>query len=304
VEGSDGFITMADGVRLYFQKVGSGAKALIIPNGLCFLDDFQHLGEWRTLIFYDVRNRGHSDTVTDPAKLARGIQQDVDDLDAVRRHFGIDQADLIGHSYIGLMVGLYAMKYTGHAGRVVQIGPAQPDAMKQYPEHLTNVDATFREAMAEVGRMIKEQALGDPEESCRKFWAVLRVIFVVNSADAARVDWGRCELANERNFMRYWTEHITPSIRSLDLIAEEMAKAKAPVLIVHGVKDRNASYGGARDWALRLPNARLVTVENGAHGPWIEAPELVFGSIQTFFDGAWPEAAEEVTELETKPAAG
>ena len=61
---------------------------MIIPNGFCFLEDFRHLGEWRTLIFYDVRNRGRSETVTDPAKLARGIQQDVDDLDAVRRHFG------------------------------------------------------------------------------------------------------------------------------------------------------------------------------------------------------------------------
>lgn len=303
MQTSEGYITMEDEVRLYFRKVGTGTKAVIIPNGLCFLDDFQHLGDWRTLIFYDVRNRGLSDMISDPAKLARGIGQDVDDLDAVRRHFGIDRVDLIGHSYIGLMVGLYAMRYPGHANRVVQIGPAQPDAMKQYPAHLTNVDATFREAMAEVGRMIKEQASGEPEELCRRFWAVLRVIFVVNSADAARIDWGRCELANERNFMRYWTEHLTPSIRNLNLTVEEMAKAKAPVLIVHGAKDRNASYGGARDWALRLPNARLVTVENGAHGPWIEAPELVFGSIKTFFDGAWPEAAEEVTELETKPAA-
>jgi len=53
---------------------------------------------------------------------------------------------------------------------------------------------------------------------------------------------------------------------------------------------------------LRLPSARLVTVENAAHAPWIEVPELVLGSIKTFFDGAWPEAAEEVKELETKPA--
>jgi proline iminopeptidase len=295
---STGYVTTQDGVRLYFEKLGSGPKAVIIPNGFCFLEDFRHLADWRTLIFYDVRNRGRSDTVSDPSKLARGIQQDVDDLDAVRRHFGrhfptMTQADVIGHSYIGLMVGLYAMKYA-EVGRVVQIGPAPPDAAKQYPPHLAYVDATFTEVMAEIGQVMKERPTGDPEEVCKKFWSVLRLIYVVNPADAERIDWGRCELPNERNLRPYWTGYLMPSIQSLNLTAEEMSKATAPVLIVHGDKDRSAPYGGGRDWAMRLPNARLVTVENAGHAPWIEAPELVFGSIKTFFDGAWPEAAKIV----------
>ena len=66
MQTGDGFITMGDGVRLYFEQLGSGPKAVIIPNGFHLLDDFRHLGAWRTLIFYDVRNRGRSDTVTDP----------------------------------------------------------------------------------------------------------------------------------------------------------------------------------------------------------------------------------------------
>jgi pimeloyl-ACP methyl ester carboxylesterase len=298
MQTSDGFIILEDGVRLYFQQVGSGPKAVIIPNGFHLLDDFRHLGDWRTLIFYDVRNRGRSDTVIDPAELARGIQQDVDDLDAVRRHFRIEHADLIGHSYIGLMVALYAMKYAAHVGRVVQIGPMQPDAATQYPAPLSYADAVLADTMAKIGQMMKERPFGDPEEVCRTFWLALRAMYVADPKDAERIDWGRCGLANERNFMPYWTTHLLPSIHSLSLTAEEMAKAKAPVLIVHGMKDRNAPYGAGRDWAMRLPDARLVTVQNAAHAPWIEAPELVFGSIRTFLDGAWPEAAEQVKALD------
>lgn len=95
--------------------------------------------------------------------------------------------------------------------------------------------------------------------------------------------------------MHYWLAHLAPSIECLHLTAEDFAKATAPVLIVHGTKDRNAPYGGARDWAARLPNARLLTVPDAAHAPWIEAPELVFGSIRTFLNGAWPEAAEKLS---------
>lgn len=73
---------------------------------------------------------------------------------------------------------------------------------------------------------------------------------------------------------------------------------KAPVLIIHGRRDRQGPYGGVREWSMKLQDARLVTVDNAAHVPWIEAPENVFGAIETFLDGAWPEAAEVVKSLD------
>jgi len=71
----------------------------------------------------------------------------------------------------------------------------------------------------------------------------------------------------------------------------------APVLNVHGTKERSAPYGGGREWALILPNARFLTIDNVAHAPWIEAPEKVLGPIGTFLNGTWPEAAEKVEAL-------
>jgi hypothetical protein len=41
-----------------------------------------------------------------------------------------------------------------------------------------------------------------------------------------------------------------------------------------------------------------VTVENAGHAPWIEAPEKVFGAIETFLGGAWPETARSVKSLD------
>ena len=57
---------------------------------MCLLEDLAYLADGRTLIVYDVRNRGLSETVTDRSKLARGVEQDADDLDAVRRHHFAD----------------------------------------------------------------------------------------------------------------------------------------------------------------------------------------------------------------------
>ncbi len=287
MNGTNGYITAEDGIRLFFQQVGSGPK-VVIPNGIYLLDDFKDLAAVRTLIAYDPRNRGRSDTTGDGS-----IHRDVDDLETVRRHFEIERIDLIGHSYVGFMVALYGMKYAGHVNRIVQIGPMEPVAGKQYPAHLTNADGVLQEVLGKLGQLQRDRHSEDEVEMCRKFWAVLGALYVADPADAGKIDWGRCELPNERNFMKHWTEKILPSIQSVK-IAEIASKLRTPVLTIHGTKDRSAAYGGGREWASMLPDARLVTIEGAAHAPWIEAPERVLGAVRTFFEGRWPEGSEKV----------
>ena len=294
----EGYVTTEDGVRLFFQKLGNGPHAVIIPNAIHMFDSFKHLADKRTVIFFDLRNRGASDSVTDRAKLARGIHQDVDDVETIRRHFAVDQAELIGHSYVGLMVILYALKYPAHVRRLVQIGPAQPRAGTLYPAHLTGADATLAAFLGNLGKLQSEKPPEDPQEACRKFWALVRTLMVANPVDADNIQWTPCDSPNEVGFMKHWTENILPSINSLRLTPEDLSRVTAPVLTIHGTRDRQSPYGAGREWALMLPNARLVTVENAAHVPWIEAPETVFGSIESFLDGAWPDVAEEVKSLD------
>src|SRR4249919_3399968 len=104
------YVTTDDGVRLYVQIVGNGPDVVIIPNRVYLADTFARLAGGLTLIFCDPRNRGLSDHVTDRSKIENGVHHDVDDFDAIRRHVGVDRISLIGHSYMGVVVVLYAMK--------------------------------------------------------------------------------------------------------------------------------------------------------------------------------------------------
>lgn len=293
---SEGYVTTEDGVRLFFQKCGSSPNAIFIPNAFHMFDSFKHLADDRTVIFFDARHRGNSDCVSDRSKLARGIHHDVDDLDAVRRYFDIDKIDVIGHSYVGLMVILYALKYPAHVNRMVQIGPMEPRSGTKYPAHLTGADATFAAFLSKLAQPRNDPE--DPKGACRQFWEMLRVVMVANAADADKIHWSPCDCSNEVNVMTHLTENIFPSIKRLHLTQAELSKVKSPVLTIHGTKDRQSPYGAGREWALMLPNARLISVKDAAHVPWIEAPEQVFGSIDTFLGGAWPELAEEVRFLD------
>jgi pimeloyl-ACP methyl ester carboxylesterase len=218
----------------------------------------------------------------------------VEDLETVRKHFTTEKMDLIGHSYIGMLVGLYAKKHPDHVNRLVQISPIQPDAGKQYPAELAYVDTVITDVMARLGKLQTEKRPEDPVESCKQFWSVLGPINVYNPLDAGKIDWGRCELANERNFMHYWSQYLIPSIQEIHLSAEDLSGMKSPVLVIHGDKDRSAPYGGARDWVKMWPSARLFTVPDVAHAPWIEKPDIVFSALREFLDGDWPDPAEKL----------
>ena len=295
---TEGYITMDDGVRLFYQAVGNGEKTLLILNGYFLFNDFKYLADGRTVIAIDVRNRGRSDYITDPSKLQRGIHQDVDDIEYVRRHFEIEKLDLLGHSYAGIIPILYALSYPERVGRIVQISSMPPNQSTQYPDHLRNVDSVLQTFFANF-RLLQQQSQAlSPEEFCGKFWTLLRLLYVFNPNDADKIQhWKACHLPTELNFMSYWMGFLMPSIQSLNFTSEELAKVSTPVLNVHGTKDRSAPYGGGREWALILPNARFLTIDNVAHAPWIEAPEKVLGPIGTFLNGTWPEAAEKVEAL-------
>src|SRR5262249_36993046 len=122
MEPHDELVLADDGVRLFVSAFGNGSGGVIVPNRIYLVDPLARLADGRRLIFCDPRNRGRSDEVTDRSKLERGIHHDAEDFDAIRRHFGLERVDLIGHSYMGVTVAVYAMRYPMHVGRVVQLG--------------------------------------------------------------------------------------------------------------------------------------------------------------------------------------
>jgi pimeloyl-ACP methyl ester carboxylesterase len=273
------FVTMPDGIRLFTRIVdpppaSPDRPTLLIPNGIIYLEDFAPLARTHRLVAYDLRNRGASDPA--PASpTARGVLDDVDDLEQLRASLGITRCATLGHSYVGLVVALHAMRHPGSIERVVMIGAPPPDAAATYPPELAYTDEVLPAAFAELGRLQQAHAGGEPEALFRAAWDALRPIYVANPANASKIRWGRAELANERAFLAYWTATVLPSIQALRLAPADLAALTAPVLVVHGRKDRSAPFGAALDWVARLPAARLLEVPDAAHAPWLEDPAVL-----------------------------
>ena len=67
--------------------------------------------------------------------------KDVEDLEAIRRHFGVDRFVPVGFSYLGFMVVLYAMEHPHRVERLVQLGPVPRKFGSDYPASLLHEDS-------------------------------------------------------------------------------------------------------------------------------------------------------------------
>lgn len=112
---SEGYFSAADGVRLFYRRIGSGTNALVCLHGGPGLNlasgclDAEPLAKDRTLLMYDQRGSGRSQLVTDPKMLT--ARDHVRDLEALRQSFGLERLTLVGFSWGAGLAALYATEY-------------------------------------------------------------------------------------------------------------------------------------------------------------------------------------------------
>lgn len=293
LEPEEGMLTTEPGVEIHWRAIGEG-PALIVPGGFLFGEDLDRFARSHRLILYDMRNRGRSSAIEDPELLT--IEGDVRDLEALRRHLGIESFSAVGYSYLGKMIVLYALEHPARIDRLIQIGPVPmrfdsriPPVWDNSSEEVMDPEALARLRSLRAGGLHEER----PAEYCEEEWRVGRVRLVGDPALAHRLE-SPCSMSNEwpTNFAVHLRHHF-PSAQRANVSPLDLAGFDTPVLTVHGTKDRNAPYGGGREWAAMLPNGRLRTVEGGAHQAWVDDPP-VLDDIGTFLGGTWPESAAEV----------
>jgi len=288
----EGFVTADDGAKLHYRKIGAGPATLIASLDYLLFDQLKQYSDVATVITYDPRNRGRSVRVDEATAT---MEQEVRDLEAVRRHFNAEKFVPLGFSYGGKMVARYAAAHPDRVARLIQLGPLSNQVADASTQRV--VDKDFGASEADMKRLDELRAAGalekSPKEFCEALGKVFRYFLVGNPAHAVRYNSGACALENEWpvNFNRWmgvlWPTAMTP------LPVEELKKISMPVLVIHGTKDRNAPYEGGRAWAAALPDARLVTLEGAAHAMWADEPVAVLSAIRHFLRGEWPLAAKK-----------
>jgi proline iminopeptidase len=289
--GADEYVTTNPGVRLHYRVLGSGPDALVIPGESWWAGYAHALARGRRVVVYDPRNRGRSDPVADVSSL--GLEHDIHDLEALRRHLSLNRMTLVGWSYLGAMVALYAAEHPDRAAAVVQVGPLSPRRDPYWDQYLK--DQVARLDPEEQRQLAAMRDAGLPEREpkayCQAYWpAFVRATLGRPAAVPTAVPADLCDLANE------WPQRIAVSLGKVvgglgawDWTSKARA-VRARVLVVHGGRD-NIPLESSREWARLLPDARLLVLDDSGHFPFAEQPQEFARAVDEFVSGGWPPGA-------------
>lgn len=299
VVADSGYLTGAADARMHYRVLGTAPDTVVAIHGgpgagmNSILPDLEPLAESFTVIFYDQRGGGRSELPADTSLLR--AEYFVEDLEAVRRHFGLDRMKLFTHSFGSILAATYAQAYPDRVDRMVfhkATGPDQVAARElamaaQRPAG----DDSLAARQTELLRSLLTGETDAPVETCR---AYEKIGGRLAEARGEPVTWrgSTCDSPAEavRYYYRYTAQWAPRTFGPWDFTTG-LEHVTAPLLVVHGGRD-SAAISQQRAWASAVPNGRLLLVPEAGPSAWTERPDVVFPAVASFFAGSWPAEAE------------
>ncbi|NQU86196.1 MAG: alpha/beta hydrolase, partial [Mariniphaga sp.] len=275
-----GFIDTGDDTRLHYRITGTGADTIVVADigwGYPYIEEF---GDSLTWIVYDVRDRGYSDN-TDNMDLI-SMEHEIADMEKVRQYFKINKMNVLGWSYLGGMVALYAAKYPDHVNSIIQVGPIPFKIGEHWNNFIQDRISRADSALDNRVKQLQEQGIdkSDPQIYCKEFWKAGIAQIIADQKNLDRLtDNVPCDCENE------WPQNLSIG----QIIAklgqwdwtEQIKTIQAKSLIIHGMAD-NIPLGSSEDWARLVPGSRIYKMNHSGHMPMAEEPDIFFDAVKKF----------------------
>jgi proline iminopeptidase len=275
--------------RIYFDVEGMGLvpdgpvmrerpAAMVIHGGpgsdhTGFKPGFSPLAARLQLIYFDHRGQGRSDPA-DPATYT--LDENVEDMEALRRHLGLGPIVSIGTSYGGMVAMAHAARY--------------PDAVSHLVLIVTAAHGGF---IPRAQAIVRERGTAEQQAVCEKVWtggfrsaeemrhyyAVMGPMYArrygATSAEAGRLRTIHSPEALNRAF------GPKGFLRSFDL-RPELPRIAVPTLVLAGRHDWICPPEFSEEIASLIPQADLRVFEHSSHSIRSDEPEAMVDAILGF----------------------
>lgn len=282
-----GELIALNGTRLWVESHGKGPPLVLLAGGpaashVVFHPHFDALADQFRVIYYDYRGRGQSDKPDDSAAIT--FDNDVEDLEALRIALGLDNLNIYGFSYGGLIAQAYALRYPDAVRRLVLANTLHsPDMWALNHQNINReLENQFPEVWSEI---LALREAGEPSSSPR-----MRELF---SAHGPIIRWYNPDHASglhtqidKELYYRFVGQDIefenSGELTNLPDFRPRLRELNMPILILAGRFDR-ALYPKLQ-WEFRqcCPQATFVMLERSGSFGHAEEPERVMQLVHEF----------------------
>lgn len=288
------FLTLDNGYHLWTNTQGTGDIHLLClhggPGGTHeywenFAQELKKQGLDVTVHMYDQLGSFYSDQpdYSDPEVASKYLTYEyfLDEVEEVRQKLGLDHFYLIGQSWGGALVQMYALKYGQHLkGAIIS------SMVDNIDEYVTNINKVREDALPAdaVAYMKQCEAINDYDnDRYQGYVDILNAGYVDRKQPPAISHLISTMATPVYNVFQGDNEFvITGKLKDWD-VRDQIKNIKMPTLITFG-EHETMPVATAKRMAKQIPHARLVTTPNGGHHHMIDNAPVYFKHLADFLN--------------------
>ena len=279
------YATADDGTRLALHLTGSPTgdtgPLLCLPGGPMldsgYFRDLGGLAAHRAFARLDLRGTGASGIPADPASYR--CDRQVADVEAVRRHLGLERLDLLAHSAGANLAYRYLERHPQRVGRLLLVTPSTrgvdidtPDEARSEIASQRSGEPWYAEAAAALAR-VQTGAGGEDD------WAAISPFMYGRWDDDTRAyeAW-----MDERRVEEPAVAYGDDGAYDPEATRAVLATLDVPVVVLAGGYDTGNPPRVMAEVAALFSHAELVVQDGAGHFPWVDDPERFVGLVAPF----------------------
>lgn len=279
-----------NGAKHWYEIQGSGDPLILLPGGpglshTYFTPHFSRLSDNYSVVYWDPYGRGKSDRATSRDEYS--LQRDVEDLEGLRKALGFEKLHLFGHSYGGILAQAYVLKYPERVGKLILANTLFNSTMYQAGiDNLNHQIQTQHPAVWEQMQQVRErgQKSSNGEFLMALMSAGMPLAYFFNPANASGLAGDQLSFNPEVLFALAGDDlgfEAGGDMGSFDF-SDQLAGITAPTLVIAGRFDRLVYPHYSVQFKTLMPGATFVMFEQSGHFPFIEEPDKMLETLESF----------------------
>jgi len=236
-----------------------------------FKPAFSPLADKMQLVYVDHRGQGRS---------ARGpketytLDNNVEDLEALRQHLGLGPVVVIGVSYGGMVALTYASRYPASVSHLIAVVTSPSYRFLERAKQI--LAERGNEAQKAMGDILWAGAF-ENEEQLREYYEVMGPLY------SLKFDANEARTRRQRGILSVDAINVGfgDFLRTYD-ITDDLAKITAPTLVIAGRHDWICPPDLSEEIASKIPNADLRIFENSSHSVAADEHQNLMDVIRGF----------------------
>ncbi|MGW6664348.1 MULTISPECIES: alpha/beta fold hydrolase [Peribacillus] len=282
-----------NGIKIYFDVEG----AELVPEGdswrkkpVCFVihggPGGEHIGfkpfltplsESMQLIYIDQRGCGRSEG---GPQSTYTLENNVEDLEALRNYLGLGKVIVSGHSYGGMVAQKYAIRYPDSVVALLLIATSPSHIFGE--EALVKIEETGTDDQRRMARLLFEGTM--EKQQMAEFSIVMEPLYFYSSRGKVRSEAEKEIMRKKKsNFNLEAANEGVKFLKTFDLV-DQLNQIECPTLVAGGRHDWITPVEASILIAEKIPGSELIIFEKSCHYLFIDENWEFISRISSFIN--------------------